>query len=99
MNDFACIVASELIASSVFMSQNIPTLGQIEAAAYELPDPNTCEQSTFTVRIEAKRADVDVAFRRIRMRGKEGGTVKRWIYEGKVLIRSNLIKACSDEDE
>lgn len=66
----------------------LPSLGQIRAASEELPDPEIWPEDEYSVPIEGSKKVHEVIFNRIKFASRSNGRTYRWVYEGKILIRT-----------
>ncbi len=66
----------------------LPSLGQLRTASEELPDPEIWPEEEYIVPIEGSKKVHQVVFSRIKFSSRSNGRTYRWVYNGKVLIRT-----------
>ncbi|WOO40353.1 hypothetical protein [Rubellicoccus peritrichatus] len=67
----------------------LPSLSQVRAASEELPDPEIWPENEYSVPIEGSKKVHEVIFSRVKFASRSNGRTYRWVYDGKILIRSN----------
>lgn len=67
----------------------LPSLGQLRAASEELPDPEIWPEEDYIVPIESGKRVHQVTFSRVKFASRSNGRTYRWVYQGKVLIRTS----------
>lgn len=66
----------------------LPSLSQLRAASHELPDPEIWPEDEYIVPIESAKRVHQVSFSRVKFASRSNGRTFRWVYEGKILIRT-----------
>lgn len=66
----------------------LPSLGQLKTAAEELPDPEIWPEDEYVVPLEGKQTVHQILFNRVKFSSRSNGRTYRWIYHGKVMIRT-----------
>ena len=66
----------------------LPSIGQLRIASQELPDPEIWPEEEYSVPIEGSKKVHQIIFNRIKFASRSSGRTFRWVYNGKVLIRT-----------
>jgi len=77
----------------------LPSLEQVRKAAKQLPDPMEHELDECSVQVEMGDSKRDLRFKRIKFSSSSKGRTYRWIYEGKVLVRTGGSGSKEDSDD
>lgn len=65
----------------------LPTIDQLKRACEELPNPMDYEEDECVISVTSGKAVRDLNFKRMKFAGRSGGSVYRWVYDGKIMIR------------
>lgn len=83
----------------------LPTIDQVKRACGELPDAKDHPNDECIVDVKTGKSERSLSFKRLKFASGKGGSIYRWVYEGKVMIRSadieesNKKKSKKDKDD
>ncbi len=81
----------------------LPSFEQVKSAIEELPDPASYESSECSVAIKTGSSTSEIDFKRVKFNAGDGNSIFRWVYEGKIMIRSSDMgkkrKKSKDKDD
>ena len=66
----------------------LPTLSQVQEAADQLPDPDHYKTDIYESAPEGWKDKRSLTFSKVTFRTREGKKLHRWVYEGKIMVRS-----------
>ncbi|MEO0794873.1 MAG: hypothetical protein AAFX93_06915 [Verrucomicrobiota bacterium] len=76
----------------------LPSLDQVKRASESLPDPMSCEEDSYSVPVKLGSSERELVFSRVKFNSGRSSAVYRWIYEGKIMIRSGSERFSKSEE-